>query len=285
MKTLGVIANCNKNHAPAVLKRLRVKADELGIQLIPDDATGRLLGMSGMGDPAQALEKADAVIVLGGDGSMLRAVRSLDGLDIPLIGVNLGALGFLTSVTEGDLERALECLVRKDYSVSVRVTVDCEVHRGGSVVGQYRALNDVVLKSTRSRVATLRLMTDGQEVGDVVCDGLIVSTPTGSTGYSLSAGGPVVVPSAQVLVVSLICPHTFSTRPLVLPDASAIEIHVLERSGGTEVSVDGQVGQPIEIGDRVLARRSQHCVRFIHLPGYSYFTVLHQKLHWRGSNV
>lgn len=284
MKLLGVIANCSKNHAPAVLNRLRLKAESLGIGLLPDEATGGLMGLDGDGG-SRSFERADVVMVLGGDGTMLRAVRALNGLDIPLIGVNLGALGFLTSVTEGDLERSLDCLVRQDYSVSVRVTVDCEIRRGGRAVGTYRALNDVVLRSTCSRVATLRLMADGQEVGDVVCDGLIVSTPTGSTGYSLSAGGPVVVPSAEVLVVSLICPHTFSTRPLVLPDRSAIEVRVLERSAETELSVDGQVGQVTRVGDAIVVKRSAQCVRFIHLPGYNYFTVLHQKLHWRGSNV
>jgi NAD+ kinase len=286
MKTLGVFANCSKHHAPSVLERLRVKAGELNVKLIPDRATAKLMGLpDGAPEGAALFEDCDVVMVLGGDGSMLRAVRELNGRDIPLIGLNLGALGFLTSVTEGDLERALDCLVRKDYTTSNRVIVDGTVCRGGQVMGSYCALNDVVVKSVRSRVVNLRMRVDGQEVGGFVCDGLIVSTPTGSTGYSLSAGGPVLMPSAQALVVSLICPHTLSTRPLVVPHESTVEVAVLERSALAEVSVDGQVGQPLEVGDVVTVKRSKRGARFIHLPGYDYFSVLRQKLHWRGSNV
>jgi NAD+ kinase len=286
MKTLGVFANCSKHHAPAVLERLRVKAGELGVKLVPDRETAKLMGLpAGAAEGSALFASCDVMMVLGGDGSMLRAVRELNGRDIPLIGVNLGALGFLTSVTEGDLERALDCLIREDYTTSDRVIVDGTVHRGGERLGSYCALNDVVVKSVRSRVVTLRMRVDGQEVGDFVCDGLIVSTPTGSTGYSLSAGGPVLMPSAQALVVSLICPHTLSTRPLVLPHESTVEVTVIERSAGAEVSVDGQVGQPLEMGDGVTVKRSKRGARFIHLPGYDYFSVLRQKLHWRGSNV
>jgi NAD+ kinase len=285
MKTLGVFANCSKHHASAVLSRLQVKAAELGVKLIPDRATAALMGLTCQLSNAEIVEQCDVVMVLGGDGSMLRAVRDLAGRDIPLIGVNLGALGFLTSVTEGDLERAMDCLVRKDYTTSSRVIADCQVLRNGEVVGTYCALNDVVVKSVRSRVITLRMQVDNQAVGDFVCDGLIVSTPTGSTGYSLSTGGPVLLPTAETLVVSLICPHTLSTRPLVLPNDATVEVAVIERSAGAELSVDGQVGQPLEMEDVVRVKRSLRSARFIHLPGYDYFAVLRQKLHWRGSNV
>jgi NAD+ kinase len=285
MKALGVFANCSKHHAPVVLNRLRVKAAELGVTLIPDKATASLMGLPVEKPESEMFEQCDVAMVLGGDGSMLRAVRDLGGRDIPLIGVNLGALGFLTSVTEGDLERALDCLVRRDYTTSTRVIVDCDVRRDGRSVGTYCALNDVVVKSVQSRVVTLRMRVDGQEVGYFVCDGLIVSTPTGSTGYSLSTGGPVLLPTAQALVVSLICPHTLSTRPLVLPNDATVEVTVIERSAGVELSVDGQVGQALEVEDVVTVKRSQRSARFIHLPGYDYFAVLRQKLHWRGSNV
>ena len=285
MKALGVITNINKGHAQAVLKRLGVKAAGLGLKLLPDEATARLMGLPRAAPPNELFETASVVMVLGGDGTMLRAVREMNGRDIPMIGVNLGGLGFLTSVTEEDVERALDCLVQKDYSTSERVIVDCVARRKGENLGAYRALNDVVLKSARSRVATLRMKVDGHEVGDFVCDGVILSTPTGSTGYSLSAGGPVLLPESQALVVSLICPHTLSTRPLVLPNEARVEVTVIERSAGTELSVDGQVGRPLDVGDTVAVHRSETRVRFVHLPGYNYFSVLRQKLHWRGSNV
>ena len=284
MKLLGVIANCAKERAAEVLVRLRRKADSLGLTLMPDTATAGLMGLNSSATPYDVVHQADVVMVLGGDGSMLRAVRELDGRDVPVIGVNLGALGFMTSVTENDLERALDCLVSRNFTTSRRMIMDCAVLREGEQVGVFCALNDAVV-ICGPRVGTLRMSVNGEGVGDFVCDGLIVSTPTGSTGHSLSAGGPVLMPTAPAVVVSLICPHTLSTRPLVLPAESTIDISVVERAVGARLSVDGQVGQPLEIGDVVRISQSPNGVRFIHLPGYSFFSVLRQKLHWRGSNV
>lgn len=284
MKCLGVIANCAKEKAPSVVARLRSKADKLGLRLLPDVATASLMGMTSSATPRDVVQQADTVMVLGGDGSMLRAVRELEGRDVPVIGVNLGSLGFMTSVTENDLERALECLFRGDYSTSLRMMLACSVLRKGVTVGSFSALNEVLI-ACGARVGTLRMSVDGQEVGDCVCDGLIVSTPTGSTGHSLSAGGPVLMPTSPAVVVSFICPHTLSIRPLVLSSDSTVDITVVERAVGTKLSVDGQVGQSLEIGDVARVGRSPSMVRFIHLPGYDYFTVLRQKLHWRGSNV
>jgi len=284
MKLLGVIANCAKERAPAVVARLRAKADQLGLKLLADSATAALMGVASSASPCDVVRQADTVMVLGGDGSMLRAVRELDGRDVPVIGVNLGSLGFMTSVTENDLERALDCLMRNDYTTSLRTMLDCSVIRNGCAEGTFRALNDAVI-ACGARVGTLRMSVDGQVAGDCVCDGLIVSTPTGSTGHSLSAGGPVLIPTSPAMVVTLICPHTLSNRPLVLSNDSTVEIAVVERAVGAKLTVDGQVGQALEIGDVVRVRRSPAGVRFIHLPGYDYFSVLRQKLHWRGSNV
>lgn len=285
MKTIGVIANCVKEKAPEVLGRLRTKAESLGIRLLPEPETAALLGLTATGTARDILRSAEIVIVLGGDGTMLRAVRALDGRDVPVIGVNLGALGFMTSVTEDKLEHALDCLVAGNYSTTLRTIIECDVIQRGQTVAKYRALNDVVLTSVGSRVTTLRMTVGGESVGDFVCDGLIISTPTGSTGHSLSAGGPILMPSSRALVASLICPHTLSTRPLVIHDDAVVAVEVVERSLGIKLGVDGQVGQALEIGDRVEIRRSGQGVRLIHLPGYSYFSVLRQKLHWRGSNV
>lgn len=284
MKVLGVIANCAKDKAPVVLSRLRLKAESLGLRVLADKATAKLMGSNSSATPLDVAQQADTLMVLGGDGSMLRAVRDLEGRDIPLIGVNLGALGFMTSVPEENLERALDCLVLNQFTTSLRLMLDASLLRKGVSIGSYRALNDVLL-SSGIRVGTYRMTVDGQDVGDFVCDGLIVSTPTGSTGHSLSAGGPILLPTAQAVVVELICPHTLSTRPLVIPSDSFVEVKVVERAVSATLAVDGQVGQPLEIGDIVRIRRSPHRVRFIHLPGYDYFSVLRQKLHWRGSNV
>lgn len=285
MKTIGVVANCTKEKAADTLGRLKAKAGSLGLALLPDPDTAALMGIKSCGSVRDVLSKADVVMVLGGDGTMLRAVRELEGRDVPVIGVNLGSLGFMTSVTEDKLEHALDCLIAGNYSTSLRAVIECGVLRNGAEITRYRALNDVVLTSIKSRVVTLRMTVNGEEVGDFVCDGLVISTPTGSTGHSLSAGGPILMPSARGLVTSLICPHTLSTRPLVIPDDAVISVEVVKRSLGAKLAVDGQVGQTLEVGDRIEAGRSGSGVRLILLPGHSYFAVLRQKLHWRGSNV
>ena len=236
--------------------------------------------------PERMFESSEAIMALGGDGTMLRAVRELDGRNIPVIGVNIGGLGFLTSVSEENLDRALECLAEDDFVLSKSSIAECAVHRDGSEIAGYRALNDVVISNgPSSRVVTLRVSIDGDEVTSYVCDGLIVSTPAGSTGHSLSAGGPILMPESQVFVISLICPHTLSSRPLVVPDRSEVSIVAAADEEGLLLSVDGQVGMQLQDGDCVTVRRSGSDISFIHLPGHSYFAVLRQKLHWSGSNV
>lgn len=285
IRNLAVIANCSKPRAADVLKRLRAAAARIGMNLLPDEQTAAAMGTCPGGSFDERIGQADALMVLGGDGTMLRAVRGLAGRRIPVIGVNIGGLGFMTSVTEDNLERALECLAGDNYATSERSIVECEVLRAGRRIVRHRALNDVVVRSIGSRVATLRMAVDGEPVSDFVCDGLIVSTPTGSTGHSLSAGGPVLMPEGKTLVVSLICPHTLSTRPLVVPDSATIAIHLEGRSGGGTLTADGQVSELLKTGDEVRVRKCRQGVRLIHLPGHSYFAVLRQKLHWRGSNV
>lgn len=286
MKTVGVIANCHKARAAAVLERVCSRAGELGLTILADAETSALLG-SGTGiDREAVIEQSDVIMALGGDGTMLRAVRELAGRDTPVIGVNIGGLGFLTSVAEEDLDRALHCLAAGDYLESVRAVAECEVLRDGVTIGAYRALNDVVVtRGHSSRVVTLDVSVDGERVTSYVCDGLILSTPTGSTGHSLSAGGPILPPDTRAFVISLICPHTLVSRPMVVSDHSEIRV-VPDGSGGPlGVSVDGQVGQALNAGDVVVVRRSERSVRFLHLPGYSYFDVLRQKLRWSGSTL
>ncbi len=215
---------------------------------------------------------------------MLNAIRLLQGRDIPVLGVNLGSLGFLTSVAQQDLGRALNSLARDRFTTSRRTLADCVIRRAAKIVGRYRALNDIVIeRGASSRIITLNLQVDGADVSSYMADGLIVSTPTGSTGHSLSAGGPILYPASRSFVISPICPHTLSVRPLVIPDDRRIAITAAQSAGNLQLTVDGQIGEPLRVGDRIEVRRSPHSIRFIHLPDYSYFAVLRQKLHWRGS--
>ena len=286
MKRLGVIANVDKPRAAAVLQRLRQRASALGLDLLADEKTAPLLGAVESVEPKDMFERVEAVMAVGGDGTMLRVVRELDGREKPVIGLNIGGLGFLTSVSEGEIDRALECLASDNITVGLRVIAECILERNGTDIASYRALNDVVVRNgPSSRVVSLDLFVNGDKVTSYVCDGMIVSTPTGSTGHSLSAGGPILIPETAAFVVSLICPHTLSSRPLVVPDSSEIRVAVSNAVGPLLLSVDGQVGRPLEQTDAIRVRRSGRNVRFIHLPGYSYSGVLRQKLGWKGSSV
>jgi len=284
MKKLGVIANCGKPRAAAVLRELSEKAAEIGLELHACGETAAMLP-GAAAEAAAVFAGVDGVIALGGDGTMLTAVRELQGLDKPLIGVNIGSLGFMTSVAEQDLGAALECLYNETFIVSERAVLESVVTQSGGSES-YCALNDIVITSGESaRVISLEVTIDGNAVTSYLCDGLVVSTPTGSTGHSLSAGGPILTPETPALVISPICPHTLSSRPLVIPDSSEIGISVGRQSGKSRLSVDGQLRLSMGVGDSIAVKRREQNVRFLHLPDYDYFDVLRRKLRWRGSNV
>jgi NAD+ kinase len=286
MKTLGVVANLEKPLAPEVLRRLGKKARSLGLKLLADAETVRRLPHGRVAEGDGLVEQSDALIALGGDGTMLRAVRVLAGRDRPVLGVNLGSLGFLTSVAAADLERALDCIRANDVILNVASLAEATVMRAGRRIGRHRALNDIVVSRGQSpRVVTLDVSIDNDRGTSCVCDGLIVATPSGSTGHSLSAGGPILSPETRAFVISLICPHTLSSRPLVVPDDSEILITAARCPEGLQLACDGQVGESLSAGDAVKVTRSRRGVRFIHLPGYSYFGVLRHKLHWSGSSL
>ena len=287
MKSLGIIANCGKDRSADVLKGIVRKAKDLGLDVVADAEVGALLeNVPVAASYKDMFDSVDAVIAVGGDGTMLRAVRELDGREKPIMGFNIGALGFMTSVAEDDFGKALECLASDDLSYSDRSLAECIVEREGKEIGRHCALNDILIgRGTSSRVITLDMSIDGDRVTSYVCDGLIVSTPTGSTGHSLSTGGPILVPDTKAFVITLICPHTLSSRPMVVPDSGEIVVCAVDATDELLLTADGQVNQALQQGDIVRIMRSEKSVRFMHLPGHSYFSVLRQKLRWRGSNI
>ena len=286
MRRIGILVNCRKPEARSVLGRLAKKAAALGMKLYTCDAVGDLLPGAVRVSPAVFARGIDVLMALGGDGTVLRAVRMLGGSNKPVLGVNLGSLGFLTSVTEEDIDRVLEVLRKGTFTTSIRSIAECRLFRGRKQIASYRGLNDVVVGwGISSRVNTLSVSVDGESVAAYVCDGLIVSTPTGSTGHSLSAGGPILHPASPSFVINAICPHTLSNRPLVVSDKSKITVQVVKALKKLLLSVDGQEGCAVQQGDRLEIRRFARPARFIHLPGYSYFSVLRKKLNWRGSSI
>jgi NAD+ kinase len=228
----------------------------------------------------------DLALALGGDGTVLYTARALYGSGVPIMGINLGSLGFLTSVGDTEMAVALEAIATQNYKISTRDVAECQIFANETAVGLEPALNDVVLGwGGSSRIITLRLLIDGEAVGSFMCDGMMVSTPTGSTGHSLSAGGSILHPGICGFGINVICPHTLGFRPLVVPNSSLIEIEVMNTAKELILSVDGQDEYTVEQGGRIEIRRSPHPVQFLHLPEHSYFSVLAQKLHWRGSSL
>ncbi|MCX7819904.1 MAG: NAD(+)/NADH kinase [Kiritimatiellae bacterium] len=286
MNRIGITANTGKPAVDSAIATVTRFARAAGWTLIACDETAELCAEIRRVCADRFADGLDAMIAMGGDGTMLRAARQLCGRDVPLLGVNLGSLGFLASVPLDRLDEALRRLAEGSCVVSRRSQLSATVVREGVEAGTYCALNDVVLGwGDTSRIVTLELRMNGRTVGVFTCDGLIVSTPTGSTGHSLSAGGPILHPEAAVFVVNPICPHTLSHRPMVVPDTQHIEVVSRRSSKELIVAVDGQDHHRIAEGDRVEIRKAPHTLRFLHLPGDDYFDLLRQKLHWRGSAV
>jgi NAD+ kinase len=286
MKNLGVIANKDKAEAVSVLERLCKKADELSINLFTCDSTSDLLPDATHIPAAELPEKVEAVISLGGDGTMLYSARVLNGAEIPIIGVNLGTLGFMTSVRVEQLEEALEALLTGSYAYTERTVLEATSVNSDGATQHFRALNELVLGwGSSSKIALINLFIDGEKVNGYICDGMLISTPTGSTGHNLSAGGPIVHPQAQGLIVNFICAHSLSARPIVVPDHCEIVLEVDARSKDLVLAIDGQSSVTLSPGGKVTMQKSPRGVNFIRLPGASYYQVLKEKLNWSRSSV
>ena len=233
---------------------------------------------------SQASSALDCLITLGGDGTLLRGARLLNGADTPILGLNLGRVGFLTTAAPDTLDWALDTIVRRAYTTEVRLALQSAITGKGSKTGRVEplVLNDVVVhKGGVARVLRLRVAVDGDEVAQYSADGIIVSTPTGSTAYSMSAGGPIVVPTVDAIVVTAICPHTLAVRPLVLPATAVVTIQPIPPwSDEVLVSFDGQVGTPIQPEERLEVRRAERPIHLIRLGPESFFKRLRKKLHW-----
>lgn len=224
--------------------------------------------------------EADVIVVFGGDGTMLWVVREVGGNGTPILGVNLGTLGFLTSVKLEELDRALEKTLQRDCVLDRRNLLKTEVRRSNGSSETYHALNDVVInKGALARIISLNAYIGEDFISRFLADGLIISTPTGSTAYSLAAGGPILFPSLQALIVTPICPHTLTNRPIVVPSDQSIRV---ELSDGEDVmlTIDGQTGIVLGIGDEIVCTQSEYHVNLIQ-PGHkSFFDVLREKLKW-----
>lgn len=230
---------------------------------------------------SEIVSLADLLIVLGGDGTLLATARAVNDKPVPILAVNLGGLGFLTVTTLGELYSALEMVLAGEYHVETRVRLEAEVLRNGKTVSSHLALNDAVLnKGAIARVLDFDVWVDEQFMSTYKSDGLIVATPTGSTAYSLAAGGPVIVPQVNAFIVTPICAHTLTNRPIVLPDSVTLEVAMGDHQESVYLTVDGQVAVALRSDDRVRIRKAPYSIELIRPPHKTYFDILRQKLKW-----
>jgi NAD+ kinase len=280
IKTVGICSKPAADEAKELVPALLSWLHQRGIATRIDENTGEYAGLPGL--PRDDVpEGCDLMIVLGGDGTLLSAARAIGRREIPLFPVNLGGLGFLTAITIEELYPELQRALRSEHRIGKRRLLAVDIERDGKVVASYDALNDAVLtKSALARMIDLDTHVDDQFVCVYKADGLIISTPTGSTAYSLSAGGPIIFPSVPAILLTPICPHMLTNRPVLVPETSVIRINSHGPDESVYLTIDGQVGEPLREGDTVVCRSSRHYLLLVRPPRMMFFDVLRQKLKW-----
>lgn len=284
---IGLIANSEKVDCRNLVRKAARLIEATSREVISDAATARLAGLKGATSPdaAHLTKEVDLLIVFGGDGTMLRVAREIAGSDTPIVGINAGGLGFLTDVQAHQLPVALKQIFGGEIRLESRPLIEAWGEFCG-VSMQLLALNDfVITRGAAPRLIDLEVSINNEVMTRYRCDGLIVSTPTGSTAYSLAAGGAVVTPNADVFELTPICAHTLSNRSVILGMSSLIAVKVLSKRVETILTADGQPPVILKAGDVINIRRSRHSIRLLHLAGSSFFETLRRKLDWSGSHI
>jgi NAD+ kinase len=281
-KTIGIISRPRRAVLAEIVPKLLAWLQERGVSTLIDSETASPLNRRDIGKTRhQIAQEADLLLVLGGDGTLLAAAREAAPHGIPILPINLGGLGFLTSFTLEELYPALEDVLAGCAPISERVLLMAERMHNGNTLTQQRVLNEAVVhKGTLARMIELELYIDEGFVCRYRADGLIVATPTGSTAYTLSAGGPIVHPAVESILITPICPHTLSDRPIVVPDVSKVELRMAEDSDSVFLTLDGQTGVPLQTGDRIRITRAAERLKLIHPLNKTYFEILRNKLKW-----
>ena len=287
IKRIGVVVKPHQPDALKTLCRLTEWLSQRDIKLVggPEIERERIEHQTGCAIESvkeEALAKTvDLMLVLGGDGTMIATARMLGDIEVPVMGVNYGGLGYLAEFPLEELFSALEAILAGDYKVQERLMLTVELRRGEELITKNRVLNDVVVnKSALARIIEIETYLNNQFLNRFRADGLIVSTPTGSTAYNLSAGGPIIFPSMNAVVITPICPFTLSNRPIVVPDDSVIEVRLMTEKEEVALTLDGQVGFPLQAGDRALIRKSNATFNLVQPANRNYFDVLRDKLKW-----
>lgn len=282
IRSVGILSKPRKEEICAIVPRLSDWLRQRKVEILFDSVAASCFSPKEKeSKPEEMAARVDLLIVLGGDGTLLAAARQFTEREVPILAVNLGGMGFLTSVTLEEAFPLLEVVFAGKHRLSLRMMLQAEVLRGGKVIKQQRALNDaVVAKAAMSRILDFDVFADGEFLARYRSDGLIISTPTGSTAYSLAAGGPILVPVLHAFVLTPICPHMLTNRPLVLPDTVKIELDFSALDEPAHLTLDGQVGVELERGDRVTVTKSVSRVMLVRPQEKTFFKVLRSKLRW-----
>ncbi len=287
IRTVGVIGNSGKTSSAALVAKAARLIQAAGREVHTDTATANLAKFKAAVSPnaGAVARRVDLMLVFGGDGTLLRVARETAGSRTPLLGINVGGLGFLTAVPSSELARALSRVWKGDFNYETRVLLQAATQTSGQALHQ-TALNDIVIsRGMASRLIELGVKVDGDALTRYRCDGLIISSPTGSTAYSLAAGGAVMFPTAEVIALTPICPHTLSNRSLIVPLTATIEVTVMNPKPATVLSADGQMVTELSEGDTITVKRSRQAIRLVQLAGSSFCETLRKKLHWRGGSL
>ena len=281
MKNIAVFCKHKPSVDKEILSDLTRWLRDRKCNVVMDRETAEIIGESSHHERSQVPALADLIIVLGGDGTLLSVARIAHPYDVPILAVNLGGLGFLTEVALPELYETLEPVLRNEYKIEERMLLNACLWRGENKVAEYFVLNDVVInKGALARIVNLQVLVNDQYMTSYRADGLIIATPTGSTAYSLSAGGPIIHPSMHALALSPICPFTLTNRPIVIPDNSKIKVELTTENEEVRVTLDGQEGCDMFAGDVLEIQQAETAMKLIQAPGKNYYQILRKKLHW-----
>ena len=283
IRRVGMVANVEKpkiaRHVGALKKWLEEKGAEV---FLGEEIAGKMRMAQGL-TWSELGKKAQLLVVLGGDGTMLRTARHVARYKAPIVGINMGSFGYLTEVNLNEMHAALELILRGKYAVEKRMMLSVMIKTGDGLIRAGDALNDVVInRGNLSRITELETAVNGDYLTTYKADGLIISTPTGSTAYSLSAGGPIVFPGEELIIINPICPHTLTNRPIIFPHDADLRITLWSKEKGATVTLDGQETYQIKSGDAVMIKKSRRAVNLVLSPHRSYWEILRSKLSWSG---
>ncbi len=279
MKRIGIFAKKSEPEAVKAVKALLGVLEDRKVEFLIEDDIASIINAKGY-RREDIPQKADIIIVFGGDGTLLGVARLVGDTGVPILGVNLGSLGFITELAKDEIIRNIDTIISQECCYEERIMLIADVYRRGKKIVQHNALNDVVLnKSALSRMFEIDININSQYVTTFRADGLIISTPTGSTAHSLSAGGPILYPTLESFLLTPICPHTLTSRPIVLPDTFVLNLSI--KSGdNVYMTLDGQVGYPLDVKDRIRIKKAGYKTKFQVLHDRDYFKVLRKKLKW-----